>query len=107
MLALRIGPKKNDVLKMKEAHEISSLSCLNAFAEKNIATTARRHVETANQLLKPIASMYYHSILFISVQSFLFVLPLAKFLRRFMTAAMSQSTEAYAWGMVVLDSVSL
>lgn len=55
---------------MKEAHKISSLSCLNAFAEKNIATTARRHVETANQLLKPTASMYYHSILFISVQSF-------------------------------------
>lgn len=34
-------------------------------------------------------------------------LPLAKSLRRCMTAAMSQSTEAYAWGMVVFDCVSL
>lgn len=39
-------------------------------------------------------------------QSFSF-LPLAKSLRRCMTAAMSQSTDAYAWGIVVFDCVSL
>lgn len=38
---------------------------------------------------------------------FLFFLPLAKSLRRCMMAATSQSTEAYAWGMVVFDCVSL